>query len=385
MKHKILVIISLIMLLGLHVEAQQLRGRVMLNEVVPAQFATVYLSSSGIGTISDAEGYYSLDGLPPHNAKVEFSHIGYLTHVAVADTLVEGDSLRTIVLQEQAIALNEVFITPNGEDPAAYIFRRVHERAKQNQKRLQYDAEISASILAQDMDVIPLVLPKFVLWIVRNALRLTSIGGIFDFVIRHERVQAKGTVLCHSRNGKCKFDGWKMTQSTHRDKDLDQSFRKVSSADPFEFLYDRFLSARNLPEGYQLKGTIVEDGKTIDVLYKVRIRKSEEDKFRADTAFIYVVEDDWGILREEYHPSDEVLRLECRDIGNGIWMPISFVGELKSVDLNQAIREAFEKDSLENLSRKEQKTMNRLMNVANGKRQFNPAASVCYSVKYTPK
>ncbi len=384
-KSNLFLLVFLLLQWGQQLSAQQLKGRIMLNDDTPAQYATVFVPSLGVGAITDTDGYYYIESVPQGKTILEFSHVGYTTHVASIDTLIAGDSIRTIHLLEQAIALNEVFVTPNGEDPATYIFRRIHETAKKNRKQLQYDAKISTSLLAQDLDVVPMIVPKMVLWILKNALKLSPIGGMFDFVIRHEKVQAKGVIDCHCKKGKCSYDGWKMIQTSHNDKDFDKAFRKVSSIDPFEYLYEDFFNAKELPQGYSLKGITEENGKTIDVLCKNRITSVQGNKMQIDTLLLYVVEDDWGILRKEFRSRHGLKRTECRDIGNGIWMPISYIDDPEIIDLNQVIKDAYEeslKEPEEKSSRMEQNIKNRLIDVANGKRQFHPCATMSFSIGY---
>lgn len=376
---------TLFFLLSSHAIGQTLHGRVMLDESTPAHYATVYIPSLGIGTITDTEGQYQLDNLPSKDVTIEYSFIGYSTHIAHTDTLIMGDSLKSILLNEQPVALNEVFVTPNGEDPATYIFRRIHERAKQNRPLVQYDASISSSFLTQDLDIIPMVVPKVVLWMLKSLVRMTSVSRLFSISIEHQKIQAKANILCHSQKGKCKYHDWRLIETTLKDDDFEKAFRKESSIDPFMFAYEPFMNAKELPEGYILKGTIEEDGRTVDVLYKGR-QNIINDKVYGDTTFLYVVEDDWGILRKEERSAGGFTRMECRHIGDGIWLPISYIDDPTIIDLNQMIKDAvveYENDpDPKKASKMERKVFNRLKEIANGKRQFHPCVTMCFNINY---
>lgn len=364
-------------------KSQSLTGQVVLNDQTPAQFATVYIPSLGIGAITDTQGQYYLSGVPSKDVVVEISYIGYTTHRAQLDTLVIGNTLRTISLYEQPITLTEVFITPNGEDPVTYIFRRIHQQALKNKKTLQYDATITSSFLSQDLDVIKLILPKFALWVLKRVISMTSAGDLFDYCIDHEKIQAKGRIECHTQNGKCKYDGWAQLESTLSDSGFEKKLKKQTAIDPFQFVYEDFLKPKDLPEGYTLIGTIEEDGRTIDVLRESSTFTIKEGKIYGDTTYLYVVEEDWGILRQEHRSADGITRMECRNIGNGIWLPISYIDDPAIIDLNSAIKEAFNDPSnYDDMSRTERKYLDRFRDIANGKRQFHPCFTMCYNIKY---
>ncbi len=364
-------------------KAQNLTGKIVLNGQTPAQFATVYIPSLGIGTITDTQGQYYLSEVPSKDVMVEISYIGYTTHRAQLDTLVSGNTLRTISLNEHPIALNEVFVTPNGEDPVTYIFGRIHQQALKNKKVLQYDASITSSFLSQDLDVIKLILPKFALWLLKRVISMTSAGDLFDYCIDNEKIQAKGRIECHCKSGKCKYDGWNLLESTLSDSGFEKMFKKQTSIDPFKFVYEDFFKSKDLPEGYNLVGTIEEDGRTIDVLCKSNTFSIREDKIYGDTTYLYVVEEDWGILRQEHRSADGITRMECRNIGNGIWLPISYIDDPAIIDLNSTIKDALNDPSnYIDMSRTERKYIDRFRDIANGKRQFHPCYTMCYYINY---
>ena len=96
--------------------------------------------------------------------------------------------------------------------------------------------------------------------------------------------------------------------------------------------WGRYGSAR---DKFQLVGSYEQDGKMIDVLEYIETRTTErekvneqgekvkEKKTRTTVSRLHVVEDDWGILKAEKKGEHIQESTECRDLGGGIYMPIS--------------------------------------------------------------
>lgn len=380
--NKILTLIFVFLLLLGKTEAQPLRGRILLKDNVPAQFATVYIPSLGIGAISDTEGQYYLERPVDQDLSIEFSYIGFSTYTEKLSSILSGDSIKTICLQEQPIALSEVFVTPNGEDPASYILRRVQEQAVKKQNQMQYEASITSSFLTQDLDIIPVLVPKIVLWILKRTISMTSSGKMFEYCIKNEKIQAKGEILCHTNKGKCKYDSWRLIESTLKDDGFEKALKEETSINPFKFLYKEFLNSKKLPEGYVLKGTIEENGKIIDILCKSEGWSIVNNKSYENATYLYVVEDDWGILRKE-EKGYGLTRIECRKTANGTWLPISYIDDPVVTDVSQAMKDYLkEEDSTKDMTRSERKIVERIKNIVYNNRKFQPCTTMCYTIKY---
>lgn len=375
---------SIALLLALSVgytRAQSLEGCVMLNDTTPAAFATVYFPELGIGTTTDFEGRYLIEEIPQGVHQTEYSHLGFETAKLKLQLTENKRYAHDQRMQEQAIMLNEVYVTPNGEDPALYILKQVANQAKLNRKRLlNYDATIKGSIHAQDLDFIPELVPKMALWMIRKVIAMTGFGPIFDFCINHEKFTSHYSIVCHSKKGKTQYDGWHLISSTEpMPKEVEKALKKGCSCDPFDDLYGSIMSEKLKETNYKLKGTTEENGKIIDVL---------ENENQYGTTTLYVVEGSWGILRKVFDGTSGLMVAECRDLGEGIYMPISFVDDPKTIDLNemllsemQKIREK-EADTQGKASKKEQKFFERLEEFANGERHFHPCLTESSTISY---
>ena len=100
-----------------------------------------------MGTVTDEQGHYQLDNIPVSTSvTLEYAFLGYRTEQVKVDLSQPNHRYaHDQRLTEQAIQLNEVYLTPNGENPCIYIMRKLHEQGQLNRKRLKtYTAVCSA-------------------------------------------------------------------------------------------------------------------------------------------------------------------------------------------------------------------------------------------------
>lgn len=370
-------------------QAQSLEGCVMLNDSTPAAYATIYVPALGLGTITDQDGRYLLDEIPLGTHSVEYSYLGYRT--ARRDLIIDkaGRMAHDERLEEQPIALSDVYITPNGEDPAIYILRKVAEKAAINRKRLaSYNASVTHTFHAQDIDFLPVVLPKTYRWALKALVKTFRLGAIYDVCTQNEKVDAKLSLQHHYAKGKTKYANERLISSTPAlpDKAKEQLF-KLTHDDIFDLLYGDNLpwGSKAIKKGYcqfKLKGTIEENGQVIDVLTS----SITHGEFSYNQV-LYIIEDNWGILRMESNTPNEYERTECRDIGGGIYLPVSQISDPKMINFNLAEQiqtfKAEQAEKGEKLSKTEQKMIDRLEQfIANG-RNLRPCMTSGYNIKYS--
>lgn len=354
-----------------------IEGVVMLNDSTPAVFATVYVPNLEMGTITDWEGHYLLEGMPlQQEIKIEFSHVGYTPVSATFNPLLPTD---TITLQEQTINLNEVFITPNGENPAIYILNKVKEQAKSNMNAMQgCRYTIQSTFHSQDLDFVPTLLPKSIMWMLKAAIALTKLGDLFDYCVSHEQLTAKGEIKGRFEKGKHKHESWRLLSVSNTiDKDVEKSLKSISEITPFSF-YNWIIDAKPQKLNFELVGTTEENGRQIDIL---------SSKSQYDTTYYYVVENDWGIIRQESRSIGGLSRVECREIMPHIWLPVSLVDDPKLIDLNAIIKKELaeyekEQGSNKKRGRMEKKMLERAQKIANGERSFHPCMTQNFYISY---
>ena len=103
--------------------SQKLKGKILDQSGQPVGYATVYVDEIKLGTTSNARGDYELR-LPPGNYIVLFQSLGY-EPVIESINIGEIDVEKNAVLPEQIYEIQEVRISPSGEDPALSIMRKV--------------------------------------------------------------------------------------------------------------------------------------------------------------------------------------------------------------------------------------------------------------------
>lgn len=373
--------------------AQSLEGRVMLNDTLPAVNATIFLPEVGIGTITDQDGRYLLVEIPRGTQVVEYSYLGYKP-VRRKLVINDGRMAHDEQLQEQPIELATVYMTPNGEDPALYILRKVAEQAQKNRQRMQqYDATMINTVRAKDLDVIETVLPKALKWTLHGLMKMVRMGALFDYCVSAPEVETRLSTRHLYADGKTTYQEDKIVSANPplTGKAKDQLFR-LTHEELFDQLYGTDVSYHpsHFKKGqshYKLKGTVEEHGKVVDVL---EWKRTEPGDSVPQISTLYVVEDEWGILRAEYRSEMWYMLNECRNVGGNIYLPISLVTEPKydGLDLQKLKREADEEAAKaaaegKKVSKMERNMAERLEKLLKERQRIKPILTLAYTVRYT--
>ena len=342
------------------VNAQELEGSVWLNDTLPASYATIYCPSTGMGTTTDVDGRYLFTDLPRGEVVLEYAHLGYATQ-RVKVTLPEANHryAHDVRLSEQPIRLDGVFVTPDGQDPVSYIMERVTRQQEANAQRLKaYEAKTYLDFDAANLDIFNSIMPWAIRVLIKTGMKAAGVGAVYDMCAKNPYVDVRLTAAQTLQQKKVQNSQPTLVKSNIdvNDKALQQLHKSVT--DP---LYDLPYSEdfgldlkKWKKKGFKLIGTIEENGLDVDVL-------------KSGTYTVYVVEDLWTVLRIESSDESEYTRLECRDVGGGIYMPISFIVSFTLPDLLEGSPEAKQMtDSIARLSDKEfQQMMDHVLSEAN--------------------
>ena len=137
----ILVIIMFAALFSLRTQAQVVTGKIVNQQNEPVPFATIFVSQTKEGTISNLEGNYHIQLL---NGVYHFTirSLGYLQ--AIKEVNVNSDSINLdITLQKQAFEIKEIKIFPGKEDPAMFIMRKAIGKAPYYRTKIKrYEADM---------------------------------------------------------------------------------------------------------------------------------------------------------------------------------------------------------------------------------------------------
>ena len=322
--------------------AQTLKGVVSLNDSTPCAYATVFIPSINRGIAANEKGEYTLDELPAGKLKVEYSCMGQQT-VRRELTLVKGETLvNNEMLSEKLMLLPPSIVTVDGESPAHYVLRHVWDKADENRKRIDtWQAEVKYDLGLNDIDLIVNAIPKKYIFLMKTAATVAGYRRIVSLVLDHPALKAKVSMLRTYQKGKVKNVEQKVISneplSSGEQKTLCENKMLIDS-NLFDEVYDPDASwgrKGSNRDKFELVGTYELDGKTIDVLEYVRTSTREEKKVNEagdtiktkkivnTTMKLHVVEDVWGVLKYEQQNDLSHYLNECRDMGGGIYMPIS--------------------------------------------------------------
>lgn len=133
------VFILIFCLVGLSSQAQ-VSGVVYDEKGVPLSFVTVYKEGTSIGTVSNQEGEYVLN---IENGKhvIVYKFIGYTEHKEDLD--IDGALELDITLQEESVAIQEVVVSADAEDPAYRVIRQaIKNRDKYKSQVEKYQVDL---------------------------------------------------------------------------------------------------------------------------------------------------------------------------------------------------------------------------------------------------
>lgn len=380
------------LLCTLALQAQQtthLEGRVMLNDTLPAAYTTLYLPQYGMGTVTDEQGHYQLDNIPVSSSiTLEYAFLGYKTEqVKVNLSQPNHRYAHDQRLTEQAIQLNEVYFTPNGEDPCIYILRKVHEQGQINRKRLKtYTAVCNGKIDLENLDVIMAILPGFIKTAIHAALRLAGYNTLFNYLTSSDKIHVDYRYTQTWNNGKVKNSDMEiLSANPEMDKSVRKKMNKLQIEDFFSQFYHKdkkFDIKKATEKKWQFKGVIEENGKTIDVL-----TCTTGDSIKSDVT-VYIIEDLWAVLRFELRNQKAgILRFECSDIGGGIYLPVLFVTNpipLNFAEFMDDLKKEYEEDKAKGKDSKfERKVIERYEKLQQSRSPININVITPYNIKYS--
>ena len=118
-----------------------IKGQIQDPDGQPLAFATLFISQTGTGTVSNEEGFYEII-LSPGNYNVVFQYLGYKT---IQKKIKVGQGLTTqdIQFSDQPMSLETVEILDGRENPAYTIMRKAIAKADYHRQQLDsYSARI---------------------------------------------------------------------------------------------------------------------------------------------------------------------------------------------------------------------------------------------------
>ncbi|MFT4534956.1 MAG: hypothetical protein ACJA1A_002131 [Saprospiraceae bacterium] len=124
----------------------QLSGTIYDESGKPLSFVTVYKEGTSKGTVSNIEGEYSLT-LDSGDHTIVYKYIGYEEHkevISITDKLAKD-----VVLNEASIAIQEIVVSADAEDPAYRVIRaaiKARDSHKDNVEKYQVDLYVKGVV-----------------------------------------------------------------------------------------------------------------------------------------------------------------------------------------------------------------------------------------------
>lgn len=119
----------------LQLSAGGVRGTIRDAQDLPLAFASVFVSETGAGAVTNSEGYYELR-LEPGTYTLVFQFLGYRS---VVKELQVGTGFQEldVTLQAQAYTIDQVEVSGNGEDPAYTVMRKAIAKAEYHIQQIE--------------------------------------------------------------------------------------------------------------------------------------------------------------------------------------------------------------------------------------------------------
>lgn len=302
-------------LISFQTQAQIVTGRIIgeKNELIP--FATIFVTETKEGTISNSEGNYNLQ-LERGRYTFTVRSMGYLQHTQEVN--VNSDSMNLdIPLKQQSFEIKEVKIFPGKEDPAWFIMRKAIAKAPYYRQKIKhYEADMYIKANFAFSNIPNLYKNKFeiegrklkelikenVTYVIESQNKLT-----FDYPNKYvQKVISKKTSLA----GLDEPPIMELMSASFYDERPNQVISPLSSLalKHYDFKYEGFITVGNYD------------------VFKIRVtpnRKSDE----LVEGHIYIVDKLWCIYNLDLTGTFEFIEYRIKqqfeNLGNHNWLPVS--------------------------------------------------------------
>lgn len=287
---------------------QGVKGRVIDQEGSPLPFATIYVSETASGGITNASGYYELK-LAPGNYRISFQYLGYKTEkveVAVGPEMQQRD----IVLLKQAYLLSEAEIKSGKEDPAYPIMRKAIAKSKYHRQQVdRYSCEVYLKGGGRLVEA-----PKLVQKMLEKEGMDTSATFVSESVSR----------ITYTRPGQYEEEVIRIRTSGDDQQSSPMSYINGSFYEPKVAGLESPLSPRAF--GYykfQYLSSFTDQGKTINRIQVIPRSRNED----VVSGILNLVEGLWSIHSFEFEITTQGILIEARQVFapvlEDVWLPVS--------------------------------------------------------------
>ncbi|MEM6725670.1 MAG: carboxypeptidase-like regulatory domain-containing protein, partial [Bacteroidota bacterium] len=125
---RIILTVSFFFLSKMVLLAAGIQGTIYSESGDPLPFANVYVKGTTNGTTSNSQGIYALE-LEAGSYEIVFQYVGYQAKIIKVDV---PDRMYTldVTLQSESIALSQIVVAADAEDPAYRVIREAIKKRK---------------------------------------------------------------------------------------------------------------------------------------------------------------------------------------------------------------------------------------------------------------
>lgn len=322
------------------VMAANIEGRIVDSNNSPMAYVTVWIEGNGMTTVTGLDGSYLLRDVPAGQHQLNASFIGYRKESLQVTVKEDGQNTCDFVMDETCEVMHELFVTPKGESIEEFLLRMVAEhRKKLREVVASYNGRASL-YWETDNDSTFNNLPNNIYSPLKFVFRLMGYGKLIE--IHHDYPGAKFVVDRNlTFNGKIKGDRQVVSSMKPNFKSDEVAYLEKHSwsldRNIYDDIYDNF-DAKKLEKQRQNRLKAAEQGKEIkskDSLYVKYIGLYEEDGrdvyvLQKGNTQLHIVDGVWQIKRlTTVGKADKDVRLECRELLPGIFLPVSCYSNVK--------------------------------------------------------
>lgn len=317
-------------LIAILANAYTLSGKVKTDSQEALPFVSVYLKDAHLGATTDLDGEYAIKDIPAGQHTLVVSYVGYETQTFELNT--EKDDTRDFTLHEQAITLDDVFITPNGESIERFILSQVVKNSQKLSKRVSSFSCTQNSRIEQRNNNMKVIVEPY-LKILNLALGIMGYRDIVNIIMNHpnlrietqkEFVLQKGNMTiadshityCNPQLDDKESKAWIKFYSKNRGNEYDKYYDDIANIHQELAKLDKKTpgeSAKRLTYG----GAYDENENTIHII-------------KYDNSQYHIVDRCWQIRRivKEKGEKDHSLSVEFHELAQKVYMPVSKYAEI---------------------------------------------------------
>lgn len=338
-------------------EAVTLSGNVKTDSLKALPFASVYVKDARMGATTDLDGNYSIKGIPAGKHTLVISYMGYKTQTM--EITLSGDDTRNFVMEEQAITLNDIFVTPTGESIERFILSQVVKNRKKLTDVMESFSCNELYRLEQRNNNMKVLIENH-LKTFDFVVGVLGLKGFLHVIMDHPDLKLEVSTDISFEKEKLAFSNehfvYNNPQLTGDEKNAFLKVFKKKTTYHYDAHYDKLVKLKKQLEKMDKKDK--NDTSTSEEHLKYCGSYEENDKvvhiLQSDNEQYHIVDGCWQLRRATLMKKKSKTAsfiVEFYELANNVFLPISYYSE-GSFDF-----EKFMQDELDDLKKEDTSTM----------------------------